>query len=129
MICVYCGSSLAVTNSRPQHRSNRVWRRRTCVGCQVAYTTEEQLDLGKAVTINGRPFSRDKLFLSLYGACRHRSTAIKDAGALTDTVTKRLLPAIVGGRLDRGTMVAVATEVLRRFDTAAAVQYRAFHRP
>lgn len=125
---MYCSHDLFVTNSRPQRSRNQVWRRRRCTACQAVFTTVEALDLSKAVTVHGLPFSRDKLYISIYEACKHRQAAAQDAAGLTATIINRLLPAIIHGQLEAPTIVAVAGDVLRRFDAAAAVHYQAYHK-
>jgi transcriptional regulator NrdR family protein len=73
------------------------------------------------------PFSRDKLFISVYEACRHRKTASEDARALTDTVVKQLVGAKHSATVRRHHVVTVTTGVLERFDRVAAIQYLAYH--
>ena len=130
MVCVHCGGRTNVINSRSQTRSNRIWRRRRCQNCSAIFTSLEQplLETTWVVKRGSQlvPFSRDKLFLSIYNACKHRDEAILDAGALTDTT--------IGG-LSREKLtvfepqhiVRLAINVLGSFDNAAAVQYHAFH--
>lgn len=76
------------------------------------------------------PFLRDMLFLSLYDACRHRSTAITDASALTDTVIGKLLAGqhVKDGTVQRDDISTCCKQVLAAFDTTAATHYAAFHR-
>lgn len=73
------------------------------------------------------PFSRDKLFISVYEACRHRKTAPEDARALSDTIVKQLVGAKHSATIRRHHVVTVATGVLERFDRVAAIQYLAYH--
>ncbi len=73
-------------------------------------------------------FSRDKLFISLYESLSHRKTALKDAGELSGTITTRLIPLIEAGILSTAVIFGCTQEVLERFDSAAAVYYRAHHR-
>lgn len=74
-----------------------------------------------------QPFSRDMLFISVYEACRHRKTATADARALSDTIINQLVHSKRTATLQRHQVIQVITEVLHRFDTAAAVQYAAYH--
>src|SRR5664279_3068123 len=98
MVCVYCGNDTQVTNSRLQKRNNAVWRRRTCKECSATITTLERIDLETAVMVVDEsvhtPFSRDKLFISIYNSCKHRKSAQADASGLTDTIISRLYPHI-----------------------------------
>lgn len=132
MVCIFCGGTTRTTNSRPQKRSNRTWRRRQCLTCTQTVTTEESVLLGSVITVeslNGlqQPFEREKLLVSLYNSLRHRPTALQDATELTETVTKQLLAQQAGQILHAPLIIQTAAETLDRFDTAAAVQYRAFH--
>ena len=133
MVCVYCGGDTGVVNSRPQKRDNRVWRRRRCKSCGAVFSTEEAARLDQAWQVSGprerlRPFSRDKLFMSLYDSCRHRTTALSDARGLTETVIGKLAAHVAGGTVGTGDITGVAQVVLNRFDKAASVYYAARHR-
>jgi transcriptional repressor NrdR len=131
MVCIYCRHETQVINSRLQKRANQVWRRRKCLQCHTIFSSLEAVNWDQAVRFKrqGRlePFSRDQLFLSLYEACRHRKTARNDATALTDTVLNRLWPRLESASLTREQVISVTSEVLKRFDRAAQVQYLAFH--
>ena len=74
-----------------------------------------------------QPFSRDKLFLSLYKACQHRNTALADAGGLTETIMWKLAPLVSNGSLDSHNIEQIVQVALNRFDGAASSAYRAFH--
>lgn len=132
MVCIFCGGEIRTTNSRPQKRSNRTWRRRQCQQCGETVTTEESVLLGSVIAIeslNGRqqPFERERLLVSLYNSLRHRKTALQDATALTDTVITRLLAQNHSQTLHTPLIVQTVAQILDNFDTAAAVQYRAYH--
>jgi len=131
MLCVYCGQDTQVVNSRLQKKTNQVWRRRQCTHCGNVFSSLEVVDWNQAIRFKHKshlePFSRDKLFLSLYEACRHRKTAISDATGLTDTILSKLWPRIEAASLTRDQVIATATEVLKRFDRAAATAYKAYH--
>lgn len=132
MVCLYCGSKLAVSNSRPQKRTNSVWRRRACPACKAVFTSVEAIDPTATLMFQGgqkhlQPFSRDILFISVVDACRHRETAATDARALTDTVVQQLLGAKYSASVRRHHVITVTTGVLERFDRAAAIQYHAYH--
>jgi len=133
MVCIQCGQKTQIINSRPQLRTNSTWRRRKCLHCASIFSTQESTDYGAiwAVRDTGghiSPFSRDKLFLSLYKSCQHRSTALTDAGALTDTVIKKLLKTAADGQLTAKQIQQAAQVALNRFDSAASVQYAAYHK-
>ena len=131
MVCIYCGAETSVINSRPQKRSNHIWRRRQCTDCTAVFTTSEAPDLSKClVVVRGKalqPFSRDKLFLSVHSSLKHRKTALTDASGLTDTILSRLYPHIASGTLPVLSIVATTLKTLKHFDTASATHYEAFH--
>lgn len=74
------------------------------------------------------PFAKERLFLSIYKCCQHRKTAIEDATALTDTVVSHILKGAVDGLVLPKHIAEMCLATLQRFDTAAAVQYEAYHK-
>lgn len=133
MVCIYCGGPTHVGNSRTQKKQNTVWRRRSCDDCSATVTTLEKIELGSAIIVinekRHQPFSRDVLFVSILHCCKHRKNPTADAGGLTDTILTKIYPLIQDASIARGDIVVEAIKVLKNFDTAAAVQYAAFHRP
>ena len=132
MVCIHCGGKTDVINSRLQKRTDSVWRRRKCRECQAVFSTTESPDFQAEWLVQSgsrhiEPFSRDKLFLSLYDSAQHRKTAIRDAGALTDTVINKLRPAVHDSQVAAATITRTAQVVLNRFDKAAGVRYTALH--
>jgi transcriptional regulator NrdR family protein len=133
MVCIYCGGKTQVTNSRPQKRLNRTWRRRECLSCHAVFTTEEAAELSTSLSVRHEhgqmsPFSRDQLFASVLNAVGHRKTSVADASALTDTIIAKLLHSTVTATIKPAEIVNAAYNTLARFDTAAAVQYQAYHK-
>ena len=134
MVCIYCGERTQVTNSRPQKRLHQVWRRRACLSCAAAFTTNETVDLSTSLVVRSRdggirPFSRDQLFVAVLAAVGHRATAVADAGALTTTITAKLLRGTDTAAVSIDGIISTALQVLTNFDKAAAVQYSAYHKP
>jgi transcriptional repressor NrdR len=132
MVCIHCGSKTQVLNSRLQHRNNQVWRRRQCSNCGAVFTTEESALYSASWRVQDqkgtlKPFSRDKLLLSLYNSCGHRPKALSDASGLVDTVIKRLLDQTDNGLLSNKVIAGVSLVVLNRFDKSAGVHYSANH--
>lgn len=131
MVCIYCSSTTAVINSRPQKKLNKVWRRRRCEVCQAVFSTIEATDLAGSILVRRKtqmqPFSRDKLLLSVYGSLLHRKTAVTDASGLTDTIVGRLMPLVKDASIEAPEIIKVTSEVLKRFDRVAATHYQAFH--
>lgn len=132
MVCIYCSTKLITTNSRSQKRLPGTWRRRSCPSCNAIITTTETVDYPTALVVkrhdNGlEAFARDKLFVSLYECLKHRKTALKDATALTDTIIGKVLSGATQAQITSSDITMIATDVLKRFDKAASVQYAAYH--
>ena len=131
MVCLYCGSETSVINSRPQRRTNHIWRRRQCRSCSAIFTTSEMADLFKSLSVKNdkhiQSFSRDKLFMSIHDSLKHRKTAQSDATGLTETVINQLYPHAASGQLTTDDITDCTMKVLKRFDKSAATHYRAFH--
>ena len=132
MVCIYCGSKTTVTNSRPQKRLMQTWRRRQCTACNAIFSTNELVDLASSLVVRHdsliQPFTRDKLFLSLYKALGHRQDAVHDASALTATITAQICKKTTTGLVEHSEIAKVTHQVLVRFDKAGAVQYAAYHK-
>lgn len=133
MVCIYCGSSTRVVNSRLQKRQNTTWRRRLCDVCRNTFTTREHPVLPTSVLVQKpakkrpEPFNRDQLFLSIYEVCKHRPRALTESAALTETILSMVLKSINQSVIERDTIVAVTYETLTNFDKTAAAVYAAYH--
>ncbi len=132
MECIYCHDSTSVVNSRHQKKVNHVWRRRVCQSCGALFSSLEAADLERSLSVRYstghlEPFMRDKLFISIFKACGHRKDAIEAATALTETVMSKLLHKNRQALIDVSDIATTACQVLKRFDTAAFVQYKAYH--
>lgn len=134
MVCIYCGYETSVKNSRHNKRANTVWRRRQCISCTATVTTHEEVDLSTSLHVlsddlaHTTPFSRDKLFISIYKSCGHRKSALNDATALTATVIGQLTTEVSSAQVNRSEIQLISLKVLENFDTVAAVQYAAYHK-
>ena len=135
MVCIHCSGNTQVVNSRPQRRSNQVWRRRRCLTCGAIFTTEETIQHASSWAVRGasasgrlRPFSRDKLLVSLLRSLQHRKDALDNAAALVDTSMNKLAPQAQNGVLTSSQIAQTVQVALNRFDKAASVHYQAFHR-
>lgn len=75
------------------------------------------------------PFSRDKLFISIYKSCGHRRTPINDASALIETIIQQLLIKKDRNRalITKTDIIKTVQIVLNRFDKVAAITYSAYH--
>lgn len=134
MVCIYCGQDTEVYNSRVKTRNPSVWRRRRCQACVAQFTTLELPDYRASLVVEGvggklYPFSRDKLFLSLFKALEYRRDALNSATELTSTVIGRLLRTkkTSDGLIRMSAIAETAHTVLKRFDPPAAHTYKAYH--
>lgn len=132
MVCIYCGNSTQVINSRLQKRPNQVWRRRKCLQCGAVFTTNEAVSyesVWRVHTTSGKlvPFNTNVLLLSIYKSLEHRPTALRDAEALTATIMERMRVLSQNGLIERTRLVETAQIIVSRFDKAAGVSYAAFH--
>ncbi len=133
MVCIYCGGSTQVANSRLQKRNNSIWRRRACATCSQVFTTIEQADLASAIRIRAegslRPYNRDQLLMDVYEACKHRNKAAEDAQALTLTITAEIVRQLnPDGTIEHSKVLAIAKTILGRFDPVAATVYEAYQK-
>jgi transcriptional repressor NrdR len=131
MVCIYCGSETEVYNSRPQKRSNQVWRRRRCFKCQAAFTTLENVDYANVLRINVqgtyKPFLADILYTEVLLALSDRKNAYIEAREITNTIIKNLMQ-LPSHPLFRPTDISqMAAKVLERFDKRAWHRYAAEH--
>lgn len=130
---MYCGGGTQVINSRPQKRTNTVWRRRRCVACNSLITTEEAPRYETALMIEMpsgslEPFMRDILLISVYKSLAHRKSAAADATALTKTLLGSLQrDAGKAAILTKPELISLVAACLDRFDSAAGSHYRAYH--
>jgi len=134
MVCIYCGNSTEVYNSRTKTRNPSVWRRRRCTVCVAQFSTEELPVYQAALIVKGRngnpcSFSRDKLFLSLHRALSHRKDAVTTATELTNTVIGSLLrkKQAADGVIPLESIASGCYKTLKRFDPLAAHTYKAYH--
>ncbi len=131
MVCIYCSGPTQVVNSRKNVRVNATWRRRACRKCKAVFTTYEAVDYSNSFSVrhNGAsltPFSRDKLFVSIYESCRHRSNPLADATALTATILTKLLQQSTEGMITVDDIRHATVQTLRNFDHVAETYYTAY---
>ncbi len=131
MKCLYCKGTTRVTNSRPQKRSNAIWRRRKCLQCGNVVSTTESINYESALRVRLKSgklvvFDPYVLLISVYDSLKHRPTPVKDASALTQTIISQLVAksqAIISTQ-----EIAQNTKLtLENFDKVAFVHYDAFY--
>ncbi|MBI5357414.1 hypothetical protein HZB74_01020 [Candidatus Saccharibacteria bacterium] len=131
MICIFCGHETKVNNSRSKINSSSTWRRRECLNCEGVFTTKEKPDLTVAIKViessgKFKAFSEDKLFISVYECLSHKENSLKASKSLIDTVLEKILP-IKGNKIKASTLAEETYRVLRRYDKATALIYKARH--
>lgn len=132
MVCIYCGHKTKVTNSRPQKADNQTWRRVECKSCRATVTTLESIVLNDALRVEKRnnhyePFSRDKLYISIYKAVDHLDNPAITATHLTATILRHLIKAKPLDPIINSRQIGIAAaQVLKRFNAAASVRYLSF---
>lgn len=134
MICPFCSKETEVINSRPQKRTNGVWRRRHCYGCNRLFTTVEKADLEASVRVQKRsgvlePLSEAKLMISLYRALEHHENAPDMALELSQAVINSVLKYATEPIVPSSAIAHHIIIVLKRFDAAAAIRYKSFQDP
>lgn len=131
MVCIYCGGKTNTVNSRKRMHGLSTWRRRRCLDCEAVFTTEETINLEQSLRVKRassplEPFLYEKLYLDVYNAVSHRKTAHTDAKGLSATIVSKLIPC-KNGILHSSEIKTASSEVLKRFDNAAATYYEARH--
>lgn len=135
MVCIYCHTKTQVTNSRPQKRSNSIWRRRECTSCKALFTSIEEIDVATSLRVKRskglEPYKKEKLMFSLYESLKHLEGAPEAAKELTETISLLLIQDT--GRNNAAILTieeiaAKAHDVLLRFDNVAGLHYQARHK-
>jgi transcriptional repressor NrdR len=133
MVCPFClHEKTDIYNTRKTDGGTAVWRRRRCLSCKKAFTTQEHFDPSGVwkVTSNKktRPYSRATLSMSILRACDHRSNQDDAAWYLFEIVEQRLTPLLdAAQRISSDAIMETVAEVLKRFDAAAYVKYISAH--
>lgn len=132
MVCIFCGNKkTSVTNSRPQDKGTRTWRRRSCQKCLQSFTTNEIADDSELQIINSNneatPFNTGRLIISIYSCFLHDQDSGSSASYwLALSIKQTLVQKLVEDELISSRDIAKAThEALSRFDNVAAIQYAA----
>ena len=127
MKCPFCRESTTdVFNYRSTHFGTQIWRRRKCLSCNESFTTYEAPDLGfLKVTKPGRhsqPYSRAKLYSSIYAAFLDVPAKETAVDGLTDTIEAKILDT-KSPSIKTEEIAAIVLSSLKRFNTTAFVRY------
>lgn len=130
MVCIYCSGNTSVVNSRPQKRSNNIWRRRSCSKCAAIFTTIESPDTSSSIIVKHAdgsvtPFLRDKLFMSILKSLPENDQ-YESAAELSTTI----IASLVGQPeklkpINVADIIKTSQTVLRRYNKTAYLRYSA----
>lgn len=129
MKCPFCRETGShVYNSRSTKFATQTWRRRRCRRCGRSFTTYEAPDLGFLSVIKrsgqAQPYSRAKLYSSLYNAFSASVAPASTMDAITDTIEANVLDmrseSVTTRDIARLSLVA-----LKHFDQGAFLRYLA----
>lgn len=135
MVCLYCGSTTQVVNSRFKKTGLTVWRRRKCSSCGAILTTFENYDLSISLLVKKRSgalqgFQRDKLIISIAKAIDHRQNSSQTVSDLTKTIVNKLLKGNKNNKIISTQDIShMASLVLKRYDAAGSIRYLSYQSP
>lgn len=136
MICPFClHEKTEVYNSRATSGGAQVWRRRRCLHCKRAFTTQESFNPSDVWKVQGLKktirYSRPRLALSIIKACDHRKDIESAVWYLFEGIEHRLLSLAVTNSLvlSSNDITEVTAEALKNFDATAYVKYMSYHQP
>ena len=131
MVCLYCGSDTAVSNSRSSAGGQSVWRRRRCKACGAVFTTNEHIQLSNALRVAKNsslaPFATEKLYMSIYSALGPSEQSLEQARALSYTIIAKLLKKRGGPTVKAEVIAETTARTLKRFNRLAYIKYVANH--
>lgn len=135
MFCINCGhTETRVSNSRPAKKAPHVWRRRQCLVCKHAFTTDEAPRLTDWSVTPRTPqgvassFNPGKLLISIAAAFAHdQEKGTQSAWPLTQTVMTKIIQNAPHAQLTAERILLTTHETLAAYDQAAAAQYALSH--
>ncbi|MCH9621985.1 MAG: Transcriptional repressor NrdR [Chlamydiia bacterium] len=131
MKCPCCGyEETKVTDSRNQHESNSVRRRRECLECGKRFTTFESVDLTIQVKKRDgsfQEFSLEKLVKGLDSACRHTKISHDQVVAIASDVTMDIMGSGVR-EIDTLRIGEIVMKKLCKLDPIAYVRFACVYR-
>lgn len=133
MVCPFClHKKTDVYNTRGTTKG--VWRRRRCLNCGKAFTTQEHFDpSGIWKVLKGKKttaYSRAALSMSILRVCDHRTNQDDAAWYLFETVEQNLTPLLTDEQtITTDNIIETVAAILKRFDAAAYVKYLSYHQP
>ncbi|TXG78199.1 hypothetical protein E6P97_00130 [Patescibacteria group bacterium] len=96
------------------------------------FSSIERVDLSKSIIVRHTSGAltallRDRIFIDVHEAVRHRKTALSDAGALTDTIISGIIAVSDAGETNTQHIKEIIAQTLAAFDHVAATHYTAFY--
>ena len=131
MKCPFCGfEETKVTDSRNQHESNSVKRRRECLECGKRFTTFESVDLTIQVKKRDgsfQEFALEKLVKGLDSACRHTKISHDQVLAIASDVAMDLMASGVR-EINTLKLGEIVMKKLAKLDPIAYVRFACVYR-
>ena len=132
MRCPFCGhDDTQVKDSRPTEDNGAIRRRRSCVECNLRFTTIERVQLRELTVVktDGRrvPFDRDKLARSIRIALRKRPVQEEQVERMLNSIVRGLEAA---GDADVSTtqIGELVMDTLKTLDPVAYVRFASVYR-
>lgn len=127
MKCPFCRENTTdVFNTRSTRFGTQIWRRRKCLSCHESFTTYEAPDPSflKVAKKNGKkqPYSRAKLYSSIYPAFLSISAKESATEGLTDTIEAKVLD-LRQREVTSREIAEIVLATLKNFNTTAFVRY------
>ena len=135
MDCPFCGSSqIMVSNSRPNSKRNKIWRRRKCLECNNTFTTYENINLNYLTVIkkSGKKerFSRIKLYASIYHSSLDKKGVDRgDASLFTEKIVSEVEGVLLHLRrksVSTGEIKETVLKILRKRSPDTFLRYLAY---
>lgn len=131
MICIFCSSETKVSNSRSKAKAASTWRRRQCLNCGSIFSTTERPNFATSIKVRSgsgkfKPFSEDKLFISIYECLSHRKDSLAASKSLLNTILEKTVPA-PESEVTTEQIAKQAYTILKRYDKPSALIYKARH--
>lgn len=133
MICPFClHKKTEIYNTRSTNDGQTVWRRRRCLQCHKAFTSEEAFRADRVWKVNNinklSNYSRGRLALSILKSCDHRKDDDR-IWYMVEAVERKLLTIAAknNGTLNVGDIIDSVSGILKNFDAAAYVKYLSYH--
>lgn len=135
MDCPFCGSTqVMVSNSRPNIKRNKIWRRRKCLNCKNNFTTYEKIHLSYLTVIkkSGKRerFNRAKLYASIYHSCLDKKGVDRgDVSQFTEKITDEIETVILNFKMKSITtseIKEIVMKILRKRSPDTLLRYLAY---